>query len=137
MLNSRLMAGPNREACSSYMCTWRAATVSRNRIAVLTGEIARRRFVARQQKNPTIADTLTMTVGGVPTLIFSSATKRTIRPSAIAWLRACALGEYIASSVNMGVSFVCEPLHGEILQPELRVVDVGEHDRHVEQRQDR
>ena len=52
-------------------------------MVVFIGLMTRRRFVMRQQKNPVMADPPTMIVGGMPTLIFSATTKRTINPNAM------------------------------------------------------
>jgi len=51
---------------------------------VITGEMGRRRLVARQQKNPISADAPTIIAGGTPTWIFKTATKSAISPSASA-----------------------------------------------------
>jgi hypothetical protein len=96
MPKSRLIAGPKSAECSSYMWTWSAAAVSRKRTVVASGVMGRRRLVARQQKKPTSADTPTMIVGGMPTLIFRAATKNAINPSAATWFTACARAEYIS-----------------------------------------
>src|SRR5262245_48435551 len=81
--NSLLMAGPKRQSCSSYICTWSAAVVSKKTIVVLIGLIIRRKFVMRQQKNQTTDDQTTMIVGGRPTLIINTKTKRKKIPNNI------------------------------------------------------
>src|SRR5215510_1507921 len=67
-----------------------------------------------------------MTTGATPACLSVAARARPVGPAPT-----------MRTSVSMGfLSFPKKPLRREILQPALRVVDVGEYHRHVEQRQD-